>query len=240
MSRGADPFDLGLPGSTPSYEAYGSMCKPCSMSQSSLMGDLWDSILDLVGYDITSFRQDYPRIASYKNGYTREIFEQLWRGREERCPYWDDEPWPKFVNKEAQLDFESKLSRGLCVWCEPCFNRSLDCPRWDCPSCGLHLLIFRYSCHEKLDPDHEHDCHCPCIRVGYMEKCESCGHIDFRPKVDSDTDPDDERSDYSNSSDSSDESECRQSPLLRLLTECCYCRFQDVSSDDDSVGGAEL
>lgn len=235
MSRGTDSFDLGLPGSMPSYEAYGSMCKPCSMSQSSLMGDLWDSLLDLLGCDIASFRQDYPRIASYKNGYTREIFEELWTGREERCPYWDDEPWPKFLNKEAQLDFESKLGRGLCVWCEHCFDND-----WDCPSCGLHLLVFRYSCHEKLNPDHEHDYQCPRIRVGYMEECENCGHIDFRPNVDSDPDSDDEESDYSNSSDLSHESGSRQSPSHRWVTECCYCRLQEISSDDDSVGGAEL
>nr|CEG05099.1 unnamed protein product [Fusarium clavum] len=235
MSRGADPFDLGLPGSTPSYEAYGSMCKPCYMSKSSLMGDLWDTILDLLGYDIASFRQDYPRIASYKNGYTREIFEELWKGREEHCPYWDDETWPKFSNKEVQLDFESKLDRSLCGWCELCFDGS-----WDSPSCGPNLLVFRYLCHEKLDPDHEHHYRCPRIQVGYIEECENCGHIDFRPKVDSDPDLDDGRLDYSNLSDSSNESGFGQSPLHRWVTECCYCRFQEISSDDESVGGAEL
>ncbi|KAF5568810.1 hypothetical protein FPHYL_2617 [Fusarium phyllophilum] len=112
ISRGADPCTADIIGETPSYLAYGSMCKPCSMSQSSLMGDLWDTVLDICGYDIPTFRRNYPRKASYKNGYSREIFEELWRGREERCPYWNDEPWPEFSNKEAKSTFESTLAQG--------------------------------------------------------------------------------------------------------------------------------
>ncbi|KAF5969095.1 hypothetical protein FCOIX_11063 [Fusarium coicis] len=103
ISRGADPCAADNWGETPSYLAYGSMCGPCSMSQSSLMGDLWDTVLDICGYDISTFRRNYPRKASYQNGYSREMFEELWRGREERCPYWSDEPWPEFSNEEAIL-----------------------------------------------------------------------------------------------------------------------------------------
>ncbi|KAF5573888.1 hypothetical protein FPANT_12072 [Fusarium pseudoanthophilum] len=114
ISRGIDPCTAKIVGQTPSYSAYGSMCKPCSMSQSSLMGDLWDTVLDICGYDISAFRCNYPRRASYKNGYSRGTFEELWRGREERCPYWNDEPWPEFSNEEAESTFESTLRQTLC------------------------------------------------------------------------------------------------------------------------------
>lgn len=235
ISTGEDPCDDNLPGPTLSYTAYGGMCKPCSLSQSSLVGDLWDSLLDIHGYDFSRFRQDYRRIATYKNGYTREIFEQLWSGREERCPYWDDEPWPKFLNKKAQLEFELKLDLGLCTYCKHCLDQT--CP---CHGCGVCLLVFLYLCHETSDPDHEHDRRCPRVRVGYLEECENCGRFEFRPKVDSDSVSDDRMTDHLDISKSSIVSGHRQSPSHKRVTECCYCRFEEISSDDESVGGAEL
>lgn len=235
ISTGDDHCDSDFPGSRLSYQAYGGMCKPCSLSQSSLVGDLWDSLLDIYGYNVSEFRQDYQRIPTYKNGYTREIFEQLWSGREERCPYWDDEPWPKFLNKKAQLQFESKLDLGLCAYCKHCLDQT--CP---CHVCGVCLLVFRYLCHETSDPDHQHDRRCPRVRVGYLVECENCGRFEFKPKVDSDSVLDDGMTDYLDISKSSIVSGRRQSPSLKRVTECCCCRFGEISSDDESVGGAEL
>ncbi|KAI1738713.1 ankyrin [Xylaria scruposa] len=61
----------------------------------SLAGDLWDSILESCGYDISKFRQEYQRRAVYCGDYTRQSFKELWKGRESHCPYWDDTPWPE-------------------------------------------------------------------------------------------------------------------------------------------------
>lgn len=235
ISRGEHPCDVDSEGKTPSFEAYGGMCKSCSMSQSSLMGDLWDTILDIHGYDISSFREGYPRVVTYTNGYTREIFEQLWSGREERCPYWDDEPWPKPLTREAQLEFESKLELGLCRHCQNCLGDARPCH-----VCGVCLLVFQYLCHEASDPDHEHHRWCPRIRVGYLEECENCGRFEFRPKVHSDSVSDDGMTDYLDTSKSSIVSGRRQSPSHKRVTECCYCRFEAISSDDESLGGTEL
>ncbi|KAF5640084.1 uncharacterized protein FTJAE_4631 [Fusarium tjaetaba] len=47
ISKGTDPCTADIEGKTASDLAYGSMCKPCSMTQSSLMGDLWDTVLDI-------------------------------------------------------------------------------------------------------------------------------------------------------------------------------------------------
>ena len=235
ISRGADLRGLDVAGRAPSNMAYGYMCKPCSMSHSSLMGDLYDNLLDIHGYDISTFRHDYPRVASYKNGSTREIFEQLWSGREERCPYWNDEPWPTFLDKEAQLDFESELDQGMCTYCQNCFGSS-----WYCHSCGVCLLIFRYSCDENLDPDHEHDEDCPRCRVGYLERYGNCDHLYFREKVDSHPDSDHETSDHSESLSWDDDSGGEIFQLRERKIQFCNRQFEEISSDDESVGGAAL
>ncbi|KAF5533826.1 hypothetical protein FMEXI_11620 [Fusarium mexicanum] len=173
VSRGADPYKADFMGRTPSYLAYGSMCKPCSMSRSSLMGDLYDTVLDICGFDISKFRCNYPRKASYKDCYSREVFEELWRGREERCPYWNDEPWPEFSNEEAESTFESILGRGL-------------------------------------------------------------------PKSCSDLESDDEESDYDNTSSSGDEPEDEQSPSDPAATWNRGYDFEEIISEDESVGGVSL
>lgn len=59
----------------------------------SYSGDLWDVALDTCGYSISNFRKGSPRKAFYTAKYSRRDFEKLWEGREDRCPYWDDEEW---------------------------------------------------------------------------------------------------------------------------------------------------
>lgn len=61
-------------------------------SSGSYTGDLWDSVLSELGYDLAEFRAGYPRRAEYNKVYTRNHFEMLWDGREEFCPYYDDPP----------------------------------------------------------------------------------------------------------------------------------------------------
>lgn len=65
------------------------------MGNGSYRGDLWDAALALSGYDLAEFRSDFPRVARYDGRYTRANFEMLWRGIEDRCPYWDDRRWPE-------------------------------------------------------------------------------------------------------------------------------------------------
>ncbi|SCO42964.1 uncharacterized protein FFMR_07124 [Fusarium fujikuroi] len=220
-------------GRTPSYLAYGSMCKPCSMSQSSLMGDLWDTVLDICGYDISKFRRNHPRRASYKNGYSRKIFEELWHGREERCPYWNDEPWPDFSNEEAESGFESTLGQSLCTRCMFCFEGDIsDGP---CGICGICLLVFQYSCTERFDVDHKHDRHCPRSRIGYFDRSKNDGQYTFRQTSCSDLNSYYEESDYDNTSSSGDEFEDDLLPSDQAVT-----THRGYDSEDELVGGVLL
>ncbi|EWG54109.1 hypothetical protein FVEG_12403 [Fusarium verticillioides 7600] len=237
ISRGADPCTADNWGETPSYLAYGSMCGPCSMSQSSLMGDLWDTVLDICGYDISIFRRNCPRKASYKNGYSREMFEELWLGREERCPYWSDEPWPEFSNEEAVSTFESPLVRGLCTNCRFCFSDYYGGP---CYNCGICLLVFQYSCAEKSDPDHEHNSSCPRSRVGYFERSENDGQCIFKPKRSSNCDSDNDELDDDNILSSSDEFEDEQSLSDLPVTNHWSYGSEEIISEDESDGGVSL
>ncbi|CVK85714.1 uncharacterized protein FMAN_06730 [Fusarium mangiferae] len=208
------------------------------MTQSSLMGDLWDTVLDICGYDISKFRRDYPRKASYKNGYSREIFEELWRGREDRCPYWNDDPWPEFSHEAAEFTFESKLGQRLCARCRHCFDDGYG--NDPCDNCGICLLVFQYSCTEELDVDHIHDRHCSRSRVGYFERSETTGYYEFRARSCSGLDSDGEESDYDNISSSRDEFENAQLPPAQAVTTHQSNDDEEIISEDESVGGVSL
>lgn len=56
---------------------------------SSYAGDIWDSVLVAMGYDLAEFRKDCPRRPLYNQLYTSQHFGALWAGRESQCPYWD-------------------------------------------------------------------------------------------------------------------------------------------------------
>lgn len=55
-------------------------------------GDLWDSVLVQCGYNIIEKRRGFPRRPQYTKYYSRKTFEELWRGHEELCPYYQDPP----------------------------------------------------------------------------------------------------------------------------------------------------
>lgn len=52
-------------------------------------GDVWDNVLTLRGYNIAEFRERMPRVGQYSRYYTREDFEELWKGNEHLCPYYN-------------------------------------------------------------------------------------------------------------------------------------------------------
>jgi len=59
--------------------------------RTSFPGDVWDAVLAEGGYSVLCHRKRHgprPRVAIYRRGYTREMFERLWEGREHLCPYY--------------------------------------------------------------------------------------------------------------------------------------------------------
>ncbi|KAJ9602490.1 hypothetical protein H2200_013033 [Cladophialophora chaetospira] len=70
--------------------------RDCPGLCSAYLGDIWDSVLSICGYDIREARKGFHRVAAYRTfgndcvAYTREKFELLWDGREKLCPYYND------------------------------------------------------------------------------------------------------------------------------------------------------
>lgn len=58
----------------------------------SYKGDLLDVVLTRCGYDIRRMRQGFPRTPEYSTRYTRQVFQMMWEGKEQLCPYYDDPP----------------------------------------------------------------------------------------------------------------------------------------------------
>lgn len=59
--------------------------------------DLWESVLHSHGLDIGEMRGKYQRKTIFSYGfmhrnYSRECFEELWKGKEDECPYWHEPP----------------------------------------------------------------------------------------------------------------------------------------------------
>lgn len=58
--------------------------------------DLWDSVIALSGHDLFDFHKThmkgYSRVGRYCDCYTRAEFEELWKGNEHLCPYYDEGP----------------------------------------------------------------------------------------------------------------------------------------------------
>ncbi|KAH7139703.1 hypothetical protein B0J13DRAFT_676911 [Dactylonectria estremocensis] len=89
----------------------------CAQESGSYFGDLWDAVLDCCNRDILEFRKDHPRQARYSEEYKRADFEKLWEGREERCPYWDDNPWPELdATTELNPMHEGRVKRCRLPW----------------------------------------------------------------------------------------------------------------------------
>ena len=88
----------------------------------SFKGDVWDTILVESGHDIAEFRKAYsaPRKPPYAKSFlcsvdSRLDFEELWRGMEDRCPYWDDPPsWPPDCPEDPGMFYKGRtLGRSL-------------------------------------------------------------------------------------------------------------------------------
>ncbi|QKX58645.1 uncharacterized protein TRUGW13939_05772 [Talaromyces rugulosus] len=100
VESGADPRAVNFSGMTVSDVAYTTSGRGfCG----SYPGDLWDCVLQSCDYNIKEFRSIYRRKAKYTRFYTREVFENLWQGREEFCPYWDDSPWPPREDRKLKV-----------------------------------------------------------------------------------------------------------------------------------------
>ena len=104
LQQGADPYVQDDEGQTASDIAYNT---PGLTGVSGTDGDIWDAALYISGYDVAEFRAIRRRRPRYNNSYTRQIFEELWKGREDECPYWNDEPWPPLGPEEQDSDQDS-------------------------------------------------------------------------------------------------------------------------------------
>ncbi|KAK6837921.1 hypothetical protein PG990_014780 [Apiospora arundinis] len=109
--KGANVNAVDNNGLSVSTYAYERILEHQWMARSSYAGDLWDSVLQSCGYDIENFRcvhrQRKARYLTRSGGYfqmyeyRRSDFEDLWRGREQFCPYWDDKPWPPGTGQDT-------------------------------------------------------------------------------------------------------------------------------------------
>ncbi|RGP66883.1 hypothetical protein FSPOR_6265 [Fusarium sporotrichioides] len=104
LEHGADPFAEDNQGRSISEIAYNKLGLRDEILGS--YGDVWDAALHASGWDIRQFRTIRRRKPRYDSFYTRADFEELWRGREDECPYWDDRPWPPLGPGEEDSDFD--------------------------------------------------------------------------------------------------------------------------------------
>jgi len=124
VAQGADVRARNKCGQSVSEIAYKKSCSEAPVG--SYRGDLWDSVLDACGYDISEFRSTFRRKASYTSKYTREDFERLWEGREDRCPYYlDQSHWPKIRPITAEDPCDEVLHHCGQAWCSA--SRSAAC-----------------------------------------------------------------------------------------------------------------
>lgn len=93
IRQGADVYAADRRGWSVSQFASSETCSRSNEVLGSYCGDLWDAVLDSCGYDIPQLRKGYPRHAAYTASYSRQEFENLWKRREDRSPYWDGADW---------------------------------------------------------------------------------------------------------------------------------------------------
>lgn len=113
LQEGADPYAQDNGGKTASDMAY----NPAGHGYvvDGVLGDIWDAALHVSGFDISPFRRIQRRRPRYSRFYTRQDFEELWRGKEDQCPYWDDKPWPPLEAGEEDSDPDSDHPSYGCV-----------------------------------------------------------------------------------------------------------------------------
>lgn len=89
VDQGADVYATTTEGVSVSEVAYTTSSTDVVYRLGSYRGDLWDAVLAVGGYDVACFRRSWPREEKFTAQYTRANFEELWRGREHLCPYFD-------------------------------------------------------------------------------------------------------------------------------------------------------
>ncbi|KAI8677826.1 Helo-like-N domain-containing protein [Fusarium keratoplasticum] len=166
VNRGADVSSTDNKGRSVSYYAYNRVfCTPCSETYPAYLGDLWDSVLDECGYNILEFRRLAPRKARYTNIYTRRVFEQLWRGRERRCPYWNDAPWPESSTDNIPRIWYILDENGkMCEKCQVCYERPVEVYRSNCCKCGFCTTDLGCLCAQSINRGHQYYCTRPLQR----------------------------------------------------------------------------
>ncbi|KAI1035580.1 hypothetical protein LB504_005682 [Fusarium proliferatum] len=180
IEHGADLYAKDYDEYQPWHHVYNATCEACYLFCPSASGDLWDSVLTYLGYDILEQRKHYPRKARYSNGYTREDFEKLWHGQEGKCPYWDDQLWPPASEQGDTVSSSWSPTRGnICYICIHC----VDDPQ--CLSCGVCLSSFEFFC--EVD-NHEHDKFCPRKQIAAWVLQEDKLHWELVPFSDSGSD----------------------------------------------------
>ncbi|KAJ4013021.1 hypothetical protein NW766_006841 [Fusarium irregulare] len=113
LKQGVDPYVQDAQGRTASDIAY-NMLGPLDIVDGTI-GDIWDAALHISGYDVAEFRATRRRRPRYYFSYTRQLFEELWKGKEDECPYWNDEPWPPLGPEEQDSDRDSVCTSYGCV-----------------------------------------------------------------------------------------------------------------------------
>ncbi|KAI1293277.1 hypothetical protein F5Y03DRAFT_374458 [Xylaria venustula] len=115
VRQGADVYAAEMDGVTVSQIAYaGRYCDDVYRDIGSYRGDIWDAVLHACGFNIWEFRQACPRTARYTAQYTRKDFEFLWKGREQLCPYWDDQRWPEPFDQYQEIIVTDTSQKILC------------------------------------------------------------------------------------------------------------------------------
>lgn len=131
-------FSTDVYGVTVSQIAYARrLCQDTDGDLGSYRGDLWDAVLHACGYIILEFMAAYPRTARYTQLYTRKDFEALWKGREQGCPYWDDNEWPAAHQPNRDIIDLSANQEYLCVC-------GLRCVRWVVNNNDKYCYFSRY------------------------------------------------------------------------------------------------
>ena len=120
VENGADVFAVDHFGKSVSDIAYAGDSKNRKL-MGSMREDMWDSVLVVCGYKLSDFRRRHPRRPGYTETYTRRNFEELWKGREHFCPYYDKDGSFCFIcdydDDDGESGFKNDDHAFLCSKC---------------------------------------------------------------------------------------------------------------------------
>lgn len=100
LGQGADVHATTAEGLSVSEVAYTTSSTDVVYKLGSYRGDLWDAVLAGAGYDVVKFRRGWPRKENFTAQYTPNHFQELWKGQEDRCPYYSSDD----IGEAASLD----------------------------------------------------------------------------------------------------------------------------------------